>query len=834
MLVAFDTPSPTFRHEAYEEYKAHRPVMPDDLQSQTPLARELVKVLGLASVEVPGFEADDCVGTAALRAERAGYEVLIVTGDSDALQLVRPGVNVLITRRGVTDTALYDPDAVEARYGLRPDQMVDYKALKGDSSDNVPGVKGIGEKTATRLIQQFGTLEELYRRIDEVPSARERQLLEAGTEMAHLSKELVTIHTEVTCEVDPDDCGVDRADLSEVREFLTRLEFRALLSRLEPLISNKGDAPAEPSRPEHALQVTRVSDALPREILTALDAGRPLCLALDLDGANGLTARLRGLAVSVDPAHAFYLPAESAALKELGPWLEREDLPKHGHDLKTQREALQRLGITLGAGALDTMVAAYVLRPEHSSPSLASLCSEYLDRELSTAKHGAQLMLDVGDEGADRVGAEAACVVELAPLLAERLREGDLWAVYEQMERPLIPILADMETRGVRLDIGVLESLSLELNEGIRALEQEIYALAGTEFNIGSPKQLQVILFEQMGLPRGRKTKTGYSTGVEVLEELAGEFEVVSKILNWRELSKLKSTYTDALIRLVSPRTGRVHTSLNQTVAATGRLSSSEPNLQNIPIRTEVGRRIRRAFVVEEGCRIVSADYSQIELRVLAHMTGDPELTRAFAADEDIHRAAAVRIFEVPPEEVTPEMRRRAKTVNFAVLYGMGDFTLARELGIPVASAKEYIQNYFDGFPSVRAFQEDTLRSAREKGYVCTLLGRRRYFSDINAANRQMRSYAERAAINSPIQGSAADIIKLAMVYLDARLKQEGLKGHMVLQVHDELVLEAPEEEALPLAEVVREEMERAYALHVPLKVDVKTGINWGELEPVG
>ena len=831
ILVAFDARGPTFRHEAYAEYKAHRPSTPDDLVKQIPLARELVRTLGIPVLELPGYEADDCVGTMAVRAKQDGYSVIIVTGDLDELQLVGEDISVLTTRRGVTDTVLYDSAAVEERFGLRPDQMVDLKALKGDPSDNVPGVKGIGEKTAAKLLKEFGSLDNLLSRLDDVKEQRTRDLLAAGREDALRSKDLCTIRTDVPCGISPSDCRLQRPDPDAVRELFTRLEFRSFLDRIGEICPQAPSRPAEVAQEEAPVPVTLSDPAQTRTAVEALLACDHISLAASFSSQDPINSQLEGIVAYGGPHCCYYVP--SGLINAVLVPLVEADRPIAVHDLKRYLHALHNTAADAFFDAhLDTMVAAYLLNPGRSSYDLADVCVDVLNRQLpSEARRRSLLELADAAGNSTLLAEQAAAVLQLSRELEPRLKADGLWTLYQDVEHPLIRILADMESTGVLVDREALAFVSDSLARRVKALESRIFALAGEEFNVGSTRQLQTILFEKLKLPAGRKTKTGYSTDNEVLAGLAGEHEIAALILEYRELTKLKSTYADALASLIDPHTGRIHTSLNQTATATGRLSSSNPNLQNIPIRTEVGREIRRAFVADKGNLLVSADYSQIELRVLAHVTREPELLRAFEADEDIHTHTAATVFGVRDEDVTPEMRRRAKAVNFAVLYGMTDYGLSRELGIPVSAAKEFISSYFARFPKVKEYVSAVQEEARQKGYVCTLLGRRRYIPEIQSGNRNTRSFGERAAINSPIQGTAADIMKLAMIRVDKRLRNDAGSARLLLQVHDELLLEVRAEEAPALCEAVREEMSAAFPLDVPLKVDVKRGPNWSDME---
>ena len=822
MAVAFDLPGPTFRHERYPEYKATRERMPDDLAPQIEMAREVLDAMHIPAYEMERYEADDVIGTLSARAEAAGHEVLVVTGDLDELQLVSDRVSVMVTRRGITDTEVYDVKAVEARYGFGPEKLPDFRALRGDTSDNIPGVPGIGEKTASALIKQFGSLESAVENLEDVTPARAARALEAHVEVARRARELSLIVRDLPIEFERERLLVRPPDQARLTELFRRLDFRSLLRRIEV---------AEPAVVDEEHRVlTRVTEvrALARELAKAEE------MTLHTLAGDGPAQRaaLRGICVMGEGSPAVVIAEGEKLDKLLAPLrkvLESAAVDKVGHDLKRDAVLLARHGMALRGLAFDTMIGSYLVDPSRRSHDLSSAAYDHLGGATQP-----QLALD---EAAEAVPAAAAVrqISALRERLAQRLGELGLAELFAKMEMPLIPVLVDMELIGVALDLPALEALSERLGAEARDLERDIHARAGEEFNIGSPKQLRHILFEKLGLPpdRTRRTKTGYSTDAEVLAGLS-EHEIVAKILKYREITKLKSTYVDALPRLVNPETSRIHTSFNQAVTATGRLSSSDPNLQNIPIRTELGAEIRRAFVPGRPDHLLlSADYSQIELRILAHITGDENLIEIFLQDEDLHRAAAAEIFGVAPGEVTPTMRSFAKMVNFGIPYGISDFRLAREMGITVADARRYVERYFDRFPKVRAYVEETPERAREAGYVETLLGRRRALPELRTRSAPVRQAAERMAINTPMQGSAADIIKLAMLRVQERLEGEKLGAKLILQVHDELLLEVPEAELPAVAALVAECMSGAYELRVPLKVDVKAGRNWLEMEPV-
>jgi len=852
VAVAFDTPTPTFRHEEYKEYKAQRKAVPEALIQQAPIARELIRAFNIPVVEVPGFEADDVVGAMAREAEKRGIETLIVTGDLDALQLVNDRVKVMTTQKGVSDTVIYDADAVKERFGLSPEQMPDFKGLKGDPSDNIPGVPGIGEKTAAELLKQYGTLENLLAHVDDLPEGKVKKALQENREIAELSKRLGTIVTDLPEKLDLEQYRAREPDYDALRDLFVRLEFKTMLKRLPEVGAAEGKRAPEEKPSLGSSRKIESSEEL-RSLLEAVEKAGVCSVRCDIRGGKSIRAQLAGIAFGIGTAPAsapeeqastayveLFDPAreESAGLGldagfraspiDLRSVLESERIAKYCHDSKTDHAALALRNVSLKGVAFDTMLAAYLLDSTRSSYEIADLAFERLSLELPSFLADGKKEPRKTDPAA-RLCAEAEAIYRLKPVLESKLKDDGLDKLFYEIELPLAPILAEMELVGVAVDVEQLEALSTTLQVDIRETERRIYEMAGEEFNIGSPKQLQTILFEKLGLTAAKKTKTGFSTSAAALEELAADYPIVGEILNWRELTKIKSTYADALPKLINPATGRIHTSLNQAVTATGRLSSSDPNLQNIPIRTELGRQIRKAFVASGDNVLVSADYSQIELRVLAHFTGDENLVRAFENDEDIHTATACIIFNCSPGDVTPEMRRRAKTVNFAVIYGMADFTLGRVLGISTHEAREYIATYFARMPGVKAYVEETIERARERGYVMTLFGRRRYVPDIHSSNYQVRTFAERAAVNMPIQGTAADLMKIGMLRVHKSLAHTNAR--MLLQVHDELLFECPPSEVGRVADIAREGMGGAHKMRVPLKVDVKAGRNWAEME---
>lgn len=845
IVVAFDTAAPTFRHEEFTDYKAHRPETAESFYVQVPTARELVEAMGIPVIALEGYEADDVLGTLAQRAREQGYQVLIVTGDQDALQLVDEGASVLMPQKGMGQTVRYDEQAVRERFGLEPSQLPDFKALKGDPSDNIPGVPGVGDKKAAALLKQFGTVENLLERLHEVEDPKLRATLEQYREQIPQYKRLATIVRDAPVPATPPRWQPTPDHFARLQQVLESLEFRSFLRRLPELRAKwlKVETPTLPLETPAEVRtvgvkwsVARTEDEVRRVVQRCLQTPKVGVRAL-VQGTHVMELQVTGVAIALSREEGVYVPGgmPAASLFDeganglvglLAPFWESEAVAKAGYNVKPLQASLIRSGVQPRQFVFDAMLAGYVLQSGRSSYPLPDLVQDYLGEKLPVED-------TTGERGlAAYTCAEATACLRLEQVMNQQVAAIGCAEVLHRMEMPLSEVLARMELAGVAVDVEYLHRLSDMLEGLLRTKEDEIYTLAGEPFNISSPKQLGQILFEKLKLPAGKKTRTGaYSTDAEVLEQLAVEHPICRSILEYRELSKLKSTYADVLPRLVHPSTGRIHTSFNQTVAATGRLSSSEPNLQNIPIRSEVGRQIRRAFVAAPGNKLLAADYSQIELRLLAHVSGDERLLQAFAEDRDIHSATAMLLFGVSADGVTAELRRKAKTVNFAVLYGMSDYGLSQELGMPVQEARAFIENYFRQLPGVRRYIDQTLNFARQHGFVTTLYGRRRYVPEINHANRNVRQAAERAAINSPLQGTAADIIKLAMIELDRRLRREGWKAQMVLQVHDELVLDAPPEEIPALANLVRECMSGVASLRVPLKVDVEAGDNWAEME---
>uniref|UniRef100_A0A831XNH4 DNA polymerase I n=1 Tax=Geobacter metallireducens TaxID=28232 RepID=A0A831XNH4_GEOME len=856
IAVVFDAGRTTFRTELYPDYKANRAAMPDDLVPQIAPIKEMVRAFNIPVLELAGYEADDIIGTIARQCEERGMEAVVVTGDKDLMQIVSERVTLLDTMKEKVSGI---PE-VRERFGVGPEGVVDILGLAGDASDNIPGVPGIGEKTAIKLIQEFGSLDALLARAGEVKGKTGEKLREFAHQ-ARLSRQLATIVRDVPMEFDFEAFAASSPDNRRLAELFKEYGFTTLMKELTSEATLSTEQYRTISTEEEFLT-----------LLAELAAAGTFAVDLETTSLNPLEAEIVGISLSFRDHEACYLPVghvvtapspstgegrsggeggrgdmvpapgqlpRRRVLDGLRPLLVDPNIRKVGQNLKYDYQVLRRHGIELAGVWCDTMVASYLLNPVRSSHGLDSLAVEHLDHRMISYE-------EVAGKGKEQVNfaqvpVEKASVYScedsdaawlLHRLFLPRVKELGMERLFFEVEMPLVPILAEMELAGVKLDIPLLGELSAGLGAQLAELEERITGLAPEPFNINSPKQLGEVLFEKLKLPTGKKTKTktGWSTNVEELERLAeAGHEIAALILQYRGLAKLKSTYTDALPKLVHPATGRVHTSYNQTVTNTGRLSSSEPNLQNIPVRTEEGRRIRRAFIAEEGHLLLSADYSQIELRVLAHLSGDRVFCEAFARDEDIHTRTAAEIFGLFPEMVTPEMRRQAKAINFGVIYGQGAFSLARQLGIATKVAKEFIDNYFARHPGARAFLDGCVREAEEKGYVTTLLGRRLPIPDIASANGSIRAFAQRNAVNYPIQGSAADIIKEAMVKVTARMKRDGMRSRLIMQVHDELVFEVPEGEVVAMEQLVVREMEHAAALRVPLRVDISHGRNWSE-----
>ncbi len=867
LAVSFDT-GRTFRDDLYEDYKATRDKMPEDLRPQLDRIREVVSTFNIPVLEAEGFEADDVLGTVARRAAAQGTRVIILTGDRDLLQLVDDNITIRLAGQKLAEASDYDAAEVEQRFGVRPEQLVDFKALVGDTSDNIPGVKGIGEKTAAQLLKAYGSLDGIYARLPELP-VRQRNLLEAGREQALLSRKLATIVTDVPLRFDLEACRIRPYGRERVAELFRVLEFRSLLSRLPGPDQAKGkqlnlfSEPAAVSFPEGTGKTLLVDNPQALDTLVRRLQEAPL-VSLDVEttSTDAVRAELVGISLAVVPGEGYYLPVGHDPHFAGGPQLERDMVlaalrgpltdarkPKVGHNLKYDYTVLARSGLRVAPLTFDTMLAEWLLDPASRNLGLKNLAWIRLGLEMTeissligTGRNQRSMAEVPIAQAAPYAAADAEVCLRLMAQLQRELDEKRQTSLFSDLEMPLVPVLAEMEIAGVCLDTDFLGRMSQQLADRLAEIEADIFAQVGHEFNLNSTQQLAKALFEDLKLEppdRSRRTAAGhYSTAASVLEELRGGHPVVDRILEQREMAKLKSTYTDALPLQVNKQTGRVHTSYSQTGSVTGRLASSDPNLQNIPIRTDLGREIRRAFIAAPGCVLLSVDYSQIELRVVAHMAEDKAMIQAFDEDQDIHAATAAAIQGLPLEAVTPELRRRAKAVNFGLIYGMSPFGLSRSTDLTLAEAENFVKAYFQRFPGVQAYLSQARRQAAELGYVETLLGRRRYFPQLTsgavALPEAARARAEREAVNAPVQGTAADIIKLAMIRLPAALEQAGLAARMLLQVHDELVLECPKSELGPTASLVQQVMQQAITLRVPLKTDAKAGSNWADMTPVG
>ncbi|MCE5251601.1 DNA polymerase I [bacterium] len=828
IAIVFDTGKPTFRHEMYAQYKATRQKMPDALIQQVDRVREAVDALGLFRIEMDGFEADDVIGTMAIQGAREGFEIFMVTGDKDFMQLVGPRISMFVPMKN----EIVGEDGVRARYGIPPDKIIDLFGLMGDTSDNVPGIPKVGEKTACELLASFGSLDEVLDRWEEIPKPSIRASVGENRELALLSRKLVTIRTDVPVQISFDALQYKGIDADKAVPFFMEMEFTSLIGQIRKNVSGPRQA------------ATIVTPDTIDAFFTELTRVHELSVDLETTSIDPMSAEIVGISIAADDS-VWYLPIghetgenldRDVVFPRLKAILADRSTAKIGHNAKYDAIILKRNGFELSPWSFDTMLAAYVVDPGSRSYSLKILSEQYLNHvmqpitELIGSGKNQRSFATVDIVSAARYsGDDADVTYRLKKVFAPRIDEEGLAKLFHDVEMPLMEVLISMEMRGVCLDVPFLGDMSDDLARNMESLEHEIYTAAGEEFNINSPKQLGSILFDKLGLKSGRKGKTGLSTDVDVLTKLAKAHELPGLILDYRQLMKLKSTYVDALPAMINPVTGRVHTSYNQAVTSTGRLSSSNPNLQNIPIRTDIGRTIRKAFIAPPGYLILSADYSQIELRIMAHMSGDPVLTEAFRNGEDVHRKTASILFGVFPGMVSDDQRRQAKTINFGVMYGMGAYALSEQLGISRTEAKAFIDNYFETHTGVREFIELTVAEAEKNDFITTLLGRKRYVTDIHSSNHNVAEFAKRTAINTPIQGSAADLIKVSMINLARRLEDEHPNAHMILQVHDELVLEVPENDLETVTAVVKETMEGALELSVPLVVDTGYGHNWLE-----
>ncbi|MCX7921295.1 MAG: DNA polymerase I [Clostridia bacterium] len=840
LCVAFDLKAPTFRHKEFEGYKANRKGMPSELAVQMPVIKDVLDAMRIKRLEYEGYEADDIIGSVSYCAENKGMEVVIVTGDKDSLQLAsrKTRIKLPTTRGGKTETDEYDFDKMMEKYGVTPTQFIDLKGLMGDKSDNIPGVPGVGEKTAIDLIKTFGTIESLYENLDKVEKKSVKEKLSTNKDLAFISKKLATIERQM-----PELCNLDELerrgfDKERLLELFKRLEFKSFIEKFKLGETSSAVAPKSVSK---AIEAIKDMDKL-RELRSNILSSGGFSFYYLIDKVEGFKNKLVGIAVTWGKEKTAYIDLgehidEDSFLIEFKDIFENNTLKKYGHDVKNFILYLKGKGIGLNGLTFDTMIGAYVVNPSRDTYTVSELAAEYLQIDIQPIEEligKGKSFTPFGKMTVEKIAAVAGMhcesVFEIWKLIDRVIKENEQEELYFGIELPLVEVLADMEFRGFRVDVNALRGFSTELEGKIGGLVVDIYALAGEEFNINSPKQLGVILFEKLGLPVLKKTKTGYSTDAEVLEQLAERHDIVRKILEYRQLVKLKSTYVEGLLNVINPETGKIHSSFNQTVTATGRISSTEPNLQNIPVKLEMGRKIRKVFVPsDENYLLSDADYSQIELRVLAHISDDENMVWAFKNNEDIHTTTASRVFGIPKEEMTSLMRSRAKAVNFGIVYGIGDFSLSKDLGITRKEARRYIDEYLDKYSNVKQYMHDIVEQGKNNGFVTTMFNRRRYLPELKSSNFNMRSFGERIAMNTPIQGSAADIIKIAMVKVYRQLTEQKLKSTLILQVHDELIIETHKDETELVSHILKDSMENAVTLRVPLSVEVRTGQNWYE-----
>lgn len=837
LSVAFDLKAPTFRHLEYKEYKGQRKKMPGELAQQMPIIKEILDAYKIHRTELEGFEADDLIGTIARFCEERDFEVIIVTGDRDALQLVSENVKVMITKKGISNLEVYDDDMVMEKYGVTPKQIIDFKGLVGDKSDNIPGVPGIGEKTATKLLDQYPTVEELIMNAENISSKRHQEKIRDNAEIALLSKRLATIKTDIPLDIDVEELKVIEPDSDKLIELFRKYEFNSLIKTLTVEDeSEEADSKESQKIKDIDIKIIEKKEEL-AEVINLIKDKKSLAMKIFKEENNLKTDAIIGIAICLDTDNNYYIDVKANeelifSIKEI---FEDKEIKKTGHGLKKEIISLLRYDIILDGIEFDSFIAAYLLQPSRSDYDVSDLALEYLGVKISSEEEllgkgkNAKKFSDLSIDVLSRYGGNfCSIVVKVKDILAEELKKYELIDLFEQVEMPLIEVLANLEYQGFTVDQQVLKEIDDELTIKIQEITNEIFTLSGEEFNINSPKQLGVILFERLELPVIKKTKTGYSTSHDVLEKLYTRHPIIPLLIEYRQLVKLKSTYVDGLFNLINPVTGKIHSSFNQTVTVTGRISSTEPNLQNIPIKLDMGRRIRKVFVPsDDNHSLIDADYSQIELRVLAHMSHDENLINAFNEDEDIHTLTASQVFNVPLDEVTSLERSRAKAVNFGIVYGISDFGLSTNLNITRKEAKKYIDEYLKKYSGVKNYMDNEVKKGKEMGYVTTIFKRRRYIPELKSKNFNLRSFGERTAMNTPIQGSAADIIKIAMIKVYRELKERNLKSKLILQVHDELIIDAHQDEIDEVKKLLKDNMEEAICIDVPLKVDMNIGDNW-------
>lgn len=827
MSVAFDKKAPTFRHKQYADYKAGRKKMPDELAQQLQPLKDLLDKFNINRLELEGYEADDLIGTVARLGEENDFKVYIVTGDKDAIQLASHKTTTLITKKGVGEVEEYNYDSVLERYEMTPTQFIDLKGLMGDKSDNIPGVPGVGEKTGIKLLKQYSTIENLIEHTDELKGSIKKKI-EENKDLALMSKELATIITNVPIEVKLEDLEYGDYNKDDVVEKFKEFGFTSLITKL--LDIEGGEITI---KEEIDLKIEHLDNV--EDFIKKAEENKKVIIDVIGKEGNILDKRVLYVFLSLDGNEIYYVNEDE--LPQIKTLLSNPEIKKHGYDLKEDYILLKPYEIELNSMDFDITIAEYLIDSKSStSYECSAIAMKYLTRKIKSKED----LLGKGakakkfdeiefDELSAYIGDILNTVNGVYPKMEENLKETEMDGLFYHVEMPLVEVLGSMEYIGMKVDKDQLNELKEKFTTIINELENEIFELAGEPFNINSPKQLGVVLFEKLGLPVIKKTKTGYSTNAEVLEKLRDKHEIIDKITEYRQIVKLNSTYVEGLLKIINPKTGRIHSSFNQTITTTGRISSTEPNMQNIPVKTEMGRDIRKVFVADDNCKLVDADYSQVELRVLAHMSGDENMIDAFKHGEDIHSKTASQIFDVDIKDVTSKQRIEAKAINFGIIYGKTDFGLSQDLNIPVATAKAYIDSYFNKYPKIKEFMDEAVESATETGYATTILNRRRYIPEIKASNFIVRNQGKRFAMNAPIQGSAADIIKVAMVNVYNKLKENNMKSRLILQVHDELIVEAVDEELEMAEKIVREEMENAQSMDVKLDVDLNTGDSWYE-----
>lgn len=835
ICVAFDKKGPTFRHETFEQYKANRESTPNELALQFPILKEILKAMNIHQIELESYEADDIAGTLSKIGEEKGMEIMLVTGDRDYLQLSSDNTKVLLTKKGITELEEYDRDKIIEEYGITPEQLIDLKGLMGDKSDNIPGVPGIGEKTGIKLLKQFGTIENIYDNIEEVKGKKIKESLIEHKNIAFLSKELGEIIRNVPIQFSMEELKVEEPNWDKLVELYQMFELNSLLSKIpDEKLKNQEESSYE-------VKYKKIIGNNFNDIIQEIKNSHSFGFKFLFEDEHYIYSPILGVGIKIEGNLPYYIDFSendiNIFVNTFKKYFESKEIEKYGHMIKADVVGLLRLNIYISNIQFDTMIGGYILNPAQSNYSINQLSKEYLnisyieEEELLGKGKNKKTYKDLTLETrGEYVSTVLDLVYRVKEPIREKIKEQEMEHLYYNVELPLTEVLAEMEFNGFKVDLDILNQLGDEFDSKIHNLTEEIYELAGEEFNINSPKQLGEILFNKLKLPVIKRTKTGYSTDVEVLDKLRGQHDIIEKILKYRQLVKLKSTYIDGLINLVDEKTNKIHSSFNQTVTNTGRISSTEPNLQNIPIKTEEGRKIRKAFVPQsKDYVLVDGDYSQIELRVLAHISKDPKLMEAFFHDEDIHTKTASEVFGIPKDEVTPLMRNRAKAVNFGIVYGISDYGLSRDLNISRKEAREYIDNYLKNYKMVDKYMKDIIEIGKKKGYVETILNRRRYIPELKSRNFNVRSFGERVAMNTPIQGSAADIIKVAMVGVHKELKNRNLKSKLILQVHDELIIETHKDEIEEVIQLMQDIMENSIILDVPLKVEISVGDNWYE-----